>query len=162
MAIAAGEEYTVALKNDGSVVAWGGNDYGQTNVPIQAQSGVTAIAAGRRHTVALKNDGSVVSWGNLTNVQLGAQSGVTAIAAGDFTMVLFGGGLVMPEYLQVVPDGVVLLLKWPTSAVGFTLQSTADLTVWTDWSGLPAVIGSQFIVTNSIAGPGQFYRLKRP
>jgi len=43
------------------VVAWGDNEYGQTTVPVAAQSGVTAIAAGRAHTVALKNDGSVVA-----------------------------------------------------------------------------------------------------
>jgi hypothetical protein len=31
--------------SSGSVLAWGYNDYGQTNVPLAAQSGVTAIAA---------------------------------------------------------------------------------------------------------------------
>ncbi len=36
----------MALKNDGSVVAWGDNGGGQTTVPVAAQSGVTAIAAG--------------------------------------------------------------------------------------------------------------------
>src|SRR5262252_5192418 len=45
------------------VVAWGDNQYGQTTVPVAAQSGVTAIAAGDYHTVALKNDGTVVAWG---------------------------------------------------------------------------------------------------
>jgi len=30
----------------GNVVAWGLNDFGQTNVPVAAQSGMTAIAAG--------------------------------------------------------------------------------------------------------------------
>ena len=29
-----------------AVVAWGDNDFGQTTVPLAAQSGVTAIAAG--------------------------------------------------------------------------------------------------------------------
>jgi hypothetical protein len=52
-AIAAGQYHTVALKSDGTVVAWGDNYYGQTNVPVAAQSGVTAIAAGGYHTVAI-------------------------------------------------------------------------------------------------------------
>ena len=77
----------MALKNDGSVVAWGHNNYGQTMVPVMAQSGVTGIAAGGDYTVALKRDGTVMTWGwgafGQTNVPAGL-SGVTAIAAGGF------------------------------------------------------------------------------
>ena len=62
-AIAAGWYHTVALKGDGTVVAWGYNGYGQCNVP-PGLSGVTAIAAGGYHTAALKGDGIVVAWGD--------------------------------------------------------------------------------------------------
>jgi len=83
------------------VVAWGFSEFGQTAIPIHAQSDVRAIALGATHAVALKRDGSVVSWGTtnfgLIAVQLDAQSGVTAIAAGfDYTMVLFGNGQMVP------------------------------------------------------------------
>lgn len=78
----------MALKDDGTVVGWGGNTYGQTTVPFTAQSGVIAIAAGGGHTVVLKNDGSVLAWGEnssgQTTVPVAAQSGVTAIAAGGY------------------------------------------------------------------------------
>lgn len=47
-----------------SVVAWGGNHYGQTEVPLSATN-VVAISAGMQHGVALRNDGTVVVWGNL-------------------------------------------------------------------------------------------------
>ena len=52
-AIAAGEQHSLALKQDGSVVGWGSNTYGQTTVPTGAQSGVKAIAAGYVHSLAL-------------------------------------------------------------------------------------------------------------
>ena len=92
VAIAAGRSHTVALKQDGTVVAWGENDKGQTTVPaaVNVQLGdlwrVVAIAAGYSHTVALEQDGTVFAWGEndkgQTTVPAGL-SGVVAIAAGS-------------------------------------------------------------------------------
>ena len=64
VAVAGGAWHSLALKSDGTVVAWGDNESGQTNVP-QGLSNVMAIAAGNFHSVALKNDGRVVSWGDI-------------------------------------------------------------------------------------------------
>ena len=86
LAIAAGGYHSLALKADGSVVGWGWNEYGQTNIPHSATSGVVAIAAGDLHNVVLRADGSVVGWGanfsGQTNIPASATSGVVAIAAG--------------------------------------------------------------------------------
>jgi hypothetical protein len=74
----------VALKNDGTMVAWGDNNWGQTTIPA-GLSGVIAIAAGLGHTVAVKNDGTVLAWGYNSDDQTiipPGLSGVTAIAAG--------------------------------------------------------------------------------
>jgi alpha-tubulin suppressor-like RCC1 family protein len=49
----------VALKNDGTLVAWGFNDYGQCNVP-SGLTGVTQVAAGNYHTVALKKNRTLI------------------------------------------------------------------------------------------------------
>ena len=80
-AISAGDSHTVALKNDGTVLAWGLNSSGQLGdgtttdsyTPVQV-SGLTdgiAISAGDLHTVALKNDGTVWAWGLNHSGQLG-------------------------------------------------------------------------------------------
>jgi alpha-tubulin suppressor-like RCC1 family protein len=100
-AIAAGAYHTVCLKNDGSVVAWGLNESGQTDVPEAARSGVMAIAAGNHHTMAIKTDGTVVGWGSEPNtgqlsIPTSARSGVTAIAAGWYaSMALKTNGAVV-------------------------------------------------------------------
>jgi alpha-tubulin suppressor-like RCC1 family protein/sugar lactone lactonase YvrE len=97
-----------------SVVAWGDNSYGQTNVPA-GLSYVVAAAGGSSHSAALRNDGTVVAWGNSasgrTNVPAGL-SNVIALAAGgghnlalknDGTVVAWGGNI----YGQTnVPNGL--------------------------------------------------------
>ena len=62
VAIASGASFSLALKQDGTVVAWGYNDNGEISVPT-GLNGVVAIAAGDYHALALKQDGRVVAWG---------------------------------------------------------------------------------------------------
>jgi len=93
------------------VVAWGDNEYGQTNVP-DGLSGVKAVAAGDRgHVVAVKDDGTVVAWGRndfgQTNVPDGL-SGVKAVtASGRHTVALKDDGTVVAwGGIGNAPDGL--------------------------------------------------------
>jgi alpha-tubulin suppressor-like RCC1 family protein len=84
VAIAAQGRHSLALKADGSVVAWGDNDSGQSTVPV-GLSGIVAIAAGSAHSLALKADGSVVAWGLTSRTAVPAGlSGVVAISGGVY------------------------------------------------------------------------------
>ena len=62
-ALAAGRTHSLALKSDGTVVAWGLNQMGETDVPA-GLSNVMMIAAGETYSMALKSDGTVSVWGN--------------------------------------------------------------------------------------------------
>lgn len=83
-AIAAGWGHTVALKGDGTLIAWGGEE--ESAIP-DGLSGVTAIAARARHTLALLANGTVTGWGLNDNGALAIPaelSGVSAIATGEY------------------------------------------------------------------------------
>ena len=85
-AISAGSRHCLALKSNGTVVAFGVDDAGQTDVPA-GLSGVTAVAAGSWHSLALKSNGTVVAWGYNNQSQAtvpAGLSGVTAIAGGYY------------------------------------------------------------------------------
>jgi alpha-tubulin suppressor-like RCC1 family protein len=110
VAVAAGEGHSVAVKSDGTVWAWGWNQYGQLGngtqtdsaVPLQVLglSGMVAVAATDFFTLALANDGTVWGWGDNSGGQLGAPvatkvkpvqvagiSGVVAVAAGPVSSI---------------------------------------------------------------------------
>ncbi len=87
------EAHSMALKNDGTVWAWGSNLYGglgnasttNTSTPVQSLllSNIIAISAGGWHSLALKDDGTVWAWGWNLDGQLGDGSTTDKIIAGQ-------------------------------------------------------------------------------
>jgi uncharacterized repeat protein (TIGR03803 family) len=69
--------------------------------------------------------------------------------------------------LTIMPSGTNVNLTWPSAVAGFsysayTLQSTTNLgssAVWATNSPAPVVVNGQNVMTNSITGTQQFYRL---
>jgi hypothetical protein len=60
--VAAGAYHSLGLKDDGTIVAWGGNYEGQCDAPLP-NAGFVAVVAGYWHSLGLKADGSIVAWG---------------------------------------------------------------------------------------------------
>lgn len=58
-AIATGSSHTLAIRQDGTLVAWG-RGYGPE--PVAVMAGVAGVAAGSHTTIALKRDGSLWQW----------------------------------------------------------------------------------------------------
>jgi len=84
--ISAGPSFSVAVKGDGTVWAWGNNTGGAVGQPtsttivtspvqVGSISGVASVSAGGAFVLALKSDGTVWSWGSNSEGQLGDGSG---------------------------------------------------------------------------------------
>ena len=104
--VSGGGFHSIALKNDGTVWAWGNNDYGQLGtgnnvesyIPqkVQGLEHIIEISTRGDHNMALKDDGTVWTWGlnnygqlgigNLENVnipvKIGGLSNIKTISAG--------------------------------------------------------------------------------
>ena len=104
-AIAAGEQHAIALKRDGSVVAWGNSTSSQTAVPA-GLANVISVAAGGDVSGVVKADGSVQLWG------AAAAGGIIAVPAGlgGVRQIAIGGGRSVGTYhaLALKSDGTVV------------------------------------------------------
>jgi autotransporter-associated beta strand protein len=123
----------------GTVVAWGYNLYGETNVP-QGLTGVSTISAGAYHSVALESNGTIVAWGYDDDFETNVPPGLTnvsVISAGDyFTLALQTNGVVSGWGSDVdgqtsPPPGLL-----PATAIaaggyhGLVLQSNGTVAAW--------------------------------
>jgi hypothetical protein len=152
-AIAAGVDHSLALKGDGTVVAWGcgaGTDFGQCSVP-SGLAGVIAVAAGYAQSLALRGDGSVVAWGCGAGTDSGQCSmpsglaGVTAIAAGLWHSLAVAG-----PFNQTITFGSIPDKNFGEPAFGVSATASSGLPVFFAASGNCTAIG-RFL---HLSGPG--------
>jgi secreted trypsin-like serine protease len=118
MAIAGGGFHSLALRANGTVVAWGDNTYGQTNVPADLTN-VVAIAGGGYYSLALQANGTVVAWGDNTYGQTNVPADLTNVVA------VAGGYL---HSMALENDGSPFIVRQPASQTTST-NTTVTFTV---------------------------------
>lgn len=164
--VAAGRAHILALRADGSVVAWGDNAFGQINVPA-GLSNVQAIAAGGGHSLALLNNGELIGWGSDFQGINSSLPGLTNIAAisthGSHNLALLTDGTVSAwgwnDYGQTnVPpglNGVIAVAAGGNHSLA--LRSNGTVVAWGDnYSGQTNVpSGLSNVVAIATGGDGE-------
>jgi alpha-tubulin suppressor-like RCC1 family protein len=92
VAVSSSTHHCLALRDDGSIVAWGDNTYGQCNVPEPNEGYVAIAAAGQvmvdySYSLAINSEGSVIAWGFNGSGQLDVpppNTGFVAISASAY------------------------------------------------------------------------------
>lgn len=115
--ISAGCWHSLALKNDGTVLAWGDSTYNQlgdgthqqSTIPINVPGlqDIWGIAAGGWHNVVGKNDGHGKSWGMNADGQLGCGTTVET----DAIVTVLGDNGPLQFWQSVMPPILFLLLE---------------------------------------------------
>ncbi len=156
-AIAVGFGHAVALKSDGTVLAWGYSQYGETNVP-EGLSNIIAVAAPPLHSIALKSDGTVVCWGmnscGATNVPFRIGNVVAVAAAMESDLALTTDGRVLNwDSCSLPPPSDLRDVVEISASYYNNYAARADGSV-TAWGGI--YLGIRPSLTNVIEMAGDF------
>jgi alpha-tubulin suppressor-like RCC1 family protein len=172
-AVGPGNRHALALRQDGTVFAWGNNPFGQTDVPA-GLDGVVAVAAGSNHSIVLRADGAVVGWGAFTigdvSVPAAPVEGLTnviAISAGaDFALALLSDTqpLVQTHVLYPHWSDDTFTISLPTQS-GFVYRmeyktSPTD-TAWLALELVPGTWGHRTLIDPTATNSLRIYQIRR-
>ena len=176
--VAAGATHSLALATDGTIYAWGKNEYGQlgndstTNSPVPVavktagtpMDGKTIIQihAGYEHSLALASDGTVYAWGRNNSGQLGKNDATdTHIPAAVQTLGTPMAGKVIVQLaagnsqsMALASDGTVYTWGWNQYGQlgnGTTTNSRIPVAVVTTGTPLAGKTISQIAAGNAHA-----------
>jgi alpha-tubulin suppressor-like RCC1 family protein len=124
ISISAGVNQSLATKTDGTLWAWGFNEYGQLgdgtvinkNIPIQIESDTnwTKVSAGTSHSLGQKTDGTLWAWGYNNRGQLGDgtqtnRNSLTQVGTANNWNVSNAGAF---HTLAIKQDGTLAAVGW--------------------------------------------------
>src|SRR5688572_1196056 len=184
--VAAGNNHVLALKGDGTVVAWGDNFAGAATPP-PGLNDVVAVRAGQFTSFAIKSDGTVVGWGNAV-VPPGLTGIVDLRDGAAHTIALRANGQVIAWGNTPVPQGLsdvtaiaaganhdlaitarplILSVSPPLTAnvgdtVTFSVNATAGPLTYQwqrDGANLPGTTNASITLTNVQAADAGTYRV---
>ncbi len=164
----AGDDFVVALRNDGTVVAAGDNSAGQCDVT--AWSDIVWVAAGNAFTLGLKADGTVVAtsgapdvsaWSLVAKLSAGGEAAAAAVLS-DGTVVATADVSALASYNDIVSVaaddcGVACVRADGTVVTALGADIVAD-PVYTDGQADPSAVTDAVAVA---AGEGHIVMLRR-
>jgi len=154
--------FSVAIKTDGSLWAWGDNTYGQLGngstrrqlSPVEIMKDVVVVSAGAAHTMAIKKDGSLWAWGCNAYGQLGDGSTRDKFSPveimKDVAAVSAGGA----HTVAVKKDGTLLAWGWNVDGQlgdGSTRQRLRPVEIMKDAVSVSAGGGYTVISTSNVS-----------
>lgn len=160
--ISAGRDHALILRADGSVLGCGGNQYGQTNIPV-GLTNVVQVAAGMFFSLALDKEGNVSGWG-LHPTNSGTLGGVIAISASCRSLALKRDGRVFSwsgtaGWVPVLTNIVAIAAGGGDLARNLALRKDSTVVAWGDGDeGVPAGLSN---VTAIAAGERHSLALKK-
>jgi hypothetical protein len=165
VAIGAGQYHSLAVKADGTVMAWGDNAQGQCNAPTGLTNAV-AVAGGGAHSLALGAEGAVTAWGTDGNGQCDVPVGLSpavGIAAGNnHTVLLLEGGIPVPQMLHPARKGgqfSVLLQTLNRKSYALERKNSLAETNWTVVCTNSGNGALRMLTDPSAVAPQRFYRM---
>jgi uncharacterized repeat protein (TIGR03803 family) len=167
IAVSSGDEHSLALCSDGTVAAWGGNNYAgelgygsdtPSSVPVAVSTAgvlagktVIAVSAGELYSLALCSDGTMAAWGSNFGGLLGDGStthnsyvpvavSASSLAAGDRFVGILSGDFSIHSLALVAPaQAPAPTISTVTPAMGTTAGGTNVTITGTDFLGATAV-----------------------